>query len=277
MNTQIEVNNFDYKNKQFIKAKYFGYEVLINNENKYINITKLLKSVNCKIQWKNIKRNDYYINYYNFVNGKVVGSKTSPALLEYTIQGNQYNNHISGTYVHPKLLNFILIQVNPEYAWYVSEIMEQLNNNNITKVQEIVEDLKTKNEQLQKENEKLKSDLDDVYNTVDDLKYKNINYQHKIESDKPKLIPVKTNELETNVKIKIYETKGEDNKTYKISYDQNRNLNKNEYKLIQEIHTNSASNIVKSDGLKQYYVDKKTRVFKSDNLNDVIKYLNSQN
>ena len=56
--------------------------------------------------------------------------------------------------------------------------MEQLNNNNLNNVSKLVEELK-------QENEKLKSDLDDIYNTVDDLKYKNINYQHKIEANKP--------------------------------------------------------------------------------------------
>ena len=180
------------------------------------------------------------------------------ALLEYKIQGNQCNNHISGIYIHPKLLNFILIQVNPEYSWYVSEIMEQLNNNNLNQVNKLVNDLKQENQNLQNENEQL---------------------QTKIESDKPKLIPVKTNELETNVLIRIYEdlTSPETNKTYKISYDQHRILNSNDYKLINEIHTNSASNIVKSNGLKHYYIDKKTRLFKSDNYDEVIKYLNSQN
>ena len=48
-------------------------------------------------------------------------------------------------------------------------------------------------------------------------------------------------------------------------------------KLVEEIHTNSASNIVKSEGLKHYYVDKKTRLFKSDNYDEVIKYLSGQN
>ena len=132
------------------------------------------------------------------------------------------------------------------YAFYVSEIMEQLNNDNINKVNELVE-------QLQNENQKL---------------------QNEKETNKPKLIPVQTNELETNVKIKVYENiKDKDNKTYKISYDQKKYLDKTEYKLFKEFHTNSASNISKSEGLKQYYIDKKTRVFKSDNLNEVIEYL----
>lgn len=235
----ITIENVDYKNYHFTYAEYFGYKILINKDDGYINITKLLKSVNCKTQWKNIKRYDYYIKYYNFVKEKVESSKTSPALLDYKIKGNQYNNHISGVYIHPKLLNYILIQVNPEYSWFVSEVMDKLNNNQYEEVKTLVDNLKS-------ENEKLKKD---------------------IEESKPRLIPVQTNELSTNQIIRIY--KINDNE-YKLSYDQNKKL---KYELIGEFIFNCASNISKSEGLKQFYINNSTRTFNKDKLNDVIKYL----
>ena len=210
MNSQIEINNIEYKNKQFIKAKYFGYEILINNEDKYINITKLLNLINEEHrknnkrlkQFYDYKQTEDFKEYYEFLTKKVETQNSGFVKLYYEIHGNRYNNHISGTYIHPKLLNCILFHADMEYAFYVSEIMEQLNNNNINKVNELVE-------QLQNENQKL---------------------QNEKEIDKPKLIPVQTNELETNVKIKVYENI-KDNKTYKISYDQHKILNPNDCKI----------------------------------------------
>lgn len=260
-NQEIQINNFDYKNRHFTKAKYFGYEILINDEDKYINITKLLNMINEEHrknnkrlkQYYDYKQTEDYKEYFEFLNKKLNTQNSGCSNLEYKIKGNQYMS-ITGTYIHPKLLNCVLMWADKKYAFYVSEIMEQLNNNDINKVNESVEKLKTNNEQLQQENQKLKNEINE---------------------DKPKLIPVQSNELNTNVKIKVYENLNDSGKTYKISYDQRKYLDKTEYKLIKEYQTNSASNITKSNGLKQYYIDKKTRVFKSDNLNDVINYLNN--
>ena len=252
MNGQIEINNIEYKNYNFKYVKWFGYEILINKEDEYINITKLLKQINPNKRFKDIEKQDYYIEYRGFLNGFLNGDKNPISNFAYKIRGNQYSQ-ISGTYIHPKLLNCVLMHVDMKYAFYVSEIMEQLNNNNLNQVNKLVEELKTTNEQLQTENQKL---------------------HNQIENNKPKIIPVQTNELETNVKIKIYEDKtNEEKPIYKISYDQNKNLETSTNKLYAEFLTNSASNIVKSKGLKQFYVDKKTRIFNSDNLNDVINYL----
>ena len=247
--SNIQINEIEYKNFKFTKASYFGYEILINDADKYINITKLLKSVNCKSDWKDIKRRDYYIKYYNFVKEKVESVETRRAELEYKIQGNQFNNHISGTYIHPKLLNFILIQVNPEYAWYVSEIMEQLNNNNIERVQELTEELKNQNKEILNQNKEL------------------IN---KLKETREKSIYEQSDELSNNSKIKLYKLKNQD--IYKLSYDQDKDLDKNIYELQEVFIVNAASNILKSEELRKYF-NKGIRQFDKSNYDFVINYI----
>ena len=253
-NQQIEINNVEYKNYKFTKAKYFGYEILINDNDKYINITKLLNLINEEHRKNNkpiksfyhLITTDDFEEFEHELKDDLVknGASGNSQMLKLYYKLNEVSNEFKGTYIHEDLINYVLMWADKKYAIKISRILKELNNNNINKVNELVEELKNENQQLKQEKEIIK----------------------------PKLIPVKTNELETNVKIKVYENI-KDNKTYKISYDQNKYLDKTQYKLVKEYKTTSASNIAKSEGLKQYYIDKKTRVFKSDNLNEVIEYL----
>ena len=109
----------------------------------------------------------------------MLSQNSDEAKFYYEIHGNQYNKHISGTYIHPKLLNCVLMWADKKYAIFVSEIMDKLNNNQYEEVKTLVDNLKS-------ENEKLKKD---------------------IEETKPKLIPEQTNELQTNQIIRIYKIK----------------------------------------------------------------------
>ena len=44
--SNIQTYDIEFKNYKFTKASYFGYEILVNDEDKYINITKLLNLIN---------------------------------------------------------------------------------------------------------------------------------------------------------------------------------------------------------------------------------------
>ena len=165
------------------------------------------------------------------------------AKLYYEIHGNQYNNHISGTYIHPKLLNCVLMWADKKYAFYVSEIMEQLNNNNITKVQEMVNDFRNQNKEL----------------------------VIRLNDAEKRAIYDQTNELSNNSKIKLYKLKDKD--VYKLSYDQEKDLSKHMYELQQVFKVNSASNILKSKGIKQYYNKNGIREFDKKDYDNVIDYI----
>ena len=136
-----------------------------------------------------------------------------------------------------------------KYALYVNDIMKELSNNNIKRVQELTEELKNQNIEILNQNKKL----------IDKLK-----------ETREKSIYEQTDELSNNSKIKLYKLKDED--IYKLSYDQDKDLNKDIYELKEVFTVNSASNILKSEGLKQYY-NKGIRQFDKSNYDFVINYI----
>jgi len=256
----ITIENVDYKNYHFTYAQYFGYKILINKDDGYINISKLLNIINEEHkknnkpikEFKELKRNKDYNEFIDILNEKLNkklgGENTRGLKLTYEIREGRYENHINGIYIHEDLLNYVLMWADKKYALFVNDIMKKLNNNQYEEIKTIKEKYETENEKLQIENEKLKE---------------------KIELSKPRLIPEQTNELSTNQIIRIYKI---DDNEYKLSYDQNKKL---KYELIGEFIFNCASNISKSDGLKQFYINNSTRTFNKDKLNDVINYLDT--
>ena len=129
-----------------------------------------------------------------------------------------------------------------KYALYVNDIMKELNNNNITKVQEMVNDFRNQNKEL---TERLK-----------DLSQKTIYEQ--------------SDELSNNSKIKLYKLKNQD--IYKLSYDQDKDLDKNIYELQEVFIVNAASNILKSEELRKYF-NKGIRQFDKSMYDFVINYI----
>ena len=87
---------------------------------------------------------------------------------------------------------------------------------------------------------------------------------------KQRSIYVQTDELFDNSKIKLYKLKDSD--IYKLSYDQDRNLPKDLYELQEVFVVNSASNILKSEGIKQYF-NKGIREFDETQLSNIVNYI----
>ena len=143
---------------------------------------------------------------------------------------------------HEDLINYILMWADKKYSIKISRILKELNNNNINKVNELVNDFRNQNKEL---TERLK-----------DLSQKTIYEQ--------------SNELSNNSKIKLYKLKNED--IYKLSYDQDKDLPKDEYELKEVFIVNAASNILKSDELKKYF-NKGIRQFDKNNYDYVINYI----
>lgn len=252
--SKVQINKIEYKNYKFTKAEYFGYEILINDADKYINITKLLNMINEEHkknnkpikEFKELRRNKDYKEYCDCLkeklNMKHSGENSHRHELTYEIRDGPKGHHIDGTYIHEDLLNYVLMWADKKYALYVNDIMKELNNNNINKVQEMINDFRNQNKEL---TERLK-----------DLSQKTIYEQ--------------SNELSNNSKIKLYKLKNED--VYKLSYDQDKDLPKDEYELKDVFIVNAASNILKSDELRKHF-NKGIRQFDKNNYDYVINYI----
>jgi len=254
MNTeQVEINNIEYKNYKFTKASYFGYEILINDADKYINITKLLNIINeeHKNNKKPIKnfyeliRYDDYKEFEQELKEDLTknGASEKSQELELYYKLNNVSNEFKGTYINEDLINYVLMWADKKYAIKISRILKELNNNNINKVNELVNDFRNQNKEL----------------------------VVRLKDAEKKTIYEQSNELSNNSKIKLYKLKDKD--VYKLSYDQEKDLSKHMYELQQVFKVNSASNILKSKGIKQYYNKNGIREFNQSEYNNVINYI----
>ena len=119
MNNTITKLEYEKINDVYSKAKYAGFDVIMNMETGYINATKLCSDGGK--QMKNWLRNDCnkeLIEYFDKING---GSNLSRH--KYEVKNGTKCNNINGTYVHPKLIPHIASWVSPEFANKVSEIV----------------------------------------------------------------------------------------------------------------------------------------------------------
>ena len=239
----METTKIEYKNYKFTKASYFGYEILINDADKYINITKLLNLINeehRKIKkpikkLNDLTKHDDYKEFEQELKNNLGGDNCRCQELIYELRLGPKANHINGTYIHEDLLNYVLIWADKKYAIKIGRILKELNNNNLDQVNKLVEELKNENNDL-----------------------------------KQRSIYVQTDELFDNSKIKLYKLKDSD--IYKLSYDQDRNLPKDLYELQEVFVVNSASNILKSEGIKQYF-NKGIREFDETQLSNIVNYI----
>lgn len=140
-NQQITSNN-----ETFTQSVYNGFKIIIRNYDGYINASDVVKQINnrenttkqIKTLFKSVQYQDFENRLSNILPGKN---------LKYNLINN-VNNNLRGSYVHPKLINFICFWCSPSYALLVSEIMDSINEQNTTKMNELIKDLQDKNNKL---------------------------------------------------------------------------------------------------------------------------------
>ncbi|KAA6360350.1 MAG: hypothetical protein EZS28_044123 [Streblomastix strix] len=114
----------------FIKTTYNGIEIIARKSDQYVNASKLvmiLKNNNRSYLSKlfNTKNwQEYYSHFVlNYQNNR--GGENSPSTFMETIE--TYASEYRGTWIHPKLINYIAIWASPKYASTVGEIMDKIN------------------------------------------------------------------------------------------------------------------------------------------------------
>lgn len=157
-NQQITSNN-----ETFTQSAYNGFKIIIRNSDGYINASDVVKQINnrenttkqIKTLFKSVQYQDFENRLRNILQGKI---------LKYNLINN-VNNNLRGSYVHPKLINFVCFWCSPSYALLVSEIMDSINEQNTTKMNKLIQD-------LQEENNKLKSQvIKDIGDQRENSKY----------------------------------------------------------------------------------------------------------
>ena len=183
-NHQITSNN-----ETFTQSVYNGFKIIIRNSDGYINASNVVKQINdrentakqIKTLFKSVQYQDFENRLRNILQGKILPGKN----LKYNLINN-VNNNLRGSYVHPKLINFICFWCSPSYALLVSEIMDSINEQNTTDMNKRIKDLQDKNDELktqiiqdigdQRENSKyifIDQIDDNIFKIVYDQKKKN--------------------------------------------------------------------------------------------------------
>ena len=140
-NQQITSNN-----ETFTQGVYNGFKIIIRNSDGYINASDVVKQINnrenttkqIKTLFKSVQYQDFENRLKTILPGKI---------LKYNLL-NGILKHLRGSYVHPKLINFICFWCSPSYALLVSEIMDSINEQNTTEMNKRIKDLQDKNNEL---------------------------------------------------------------------------------------------------------------------------------
>lgn len=122
----VEQTNFEANGETFTKATYNGISILIRDRDGYINATEMCNQFNKR--FRKIYENHAWQEYLKEFKR------------EYTTEANQEFVYVlqkgipdrlkqlRGTYVHPKMLNYVAMWASPIYCIAVGKIMDSIND-----------------------------------------------------------------------------------------------------------------------------------------------------
>ncbi len=111
-------------NETFTRGTYNGISVIIRDKDGYINATDMCKQFNRR--FAKINENHSWQQYFEAFKAEyyVLPEMGEPI---YVLKKG-YTNEIRGTYVDPRIVNYIAIWASPTYAIYVGKIMDSIND-----------------------------------------------------------------------------------------------------------------------------------------------------
>lgn len=120
---QLQIHS---NNETFTRGSYNGISVLIRDKDKYINATAMCNQFNKKFRkiFENISWQHYLKEFEEEYQTAGI-----PADYKYELKKG-FSFEIRGTYIHPKLINYVAIWASPRYAVKVGKIMDAINDNN---------------------------------------------------------------------------------------------------------------------------------------------------
>lgn len=141
----MEINQIVSNGETFTKTNYNGISVIVDS-NGYYNASKICSDN--KTQYTNISRNNYWTEYLNRISYLLKIEE-----VELIKEKLKFSKEVRGIYIHPKLVNYLCIHVNLDYAILVGEIMDLMNERihiNDSNLEEEIEKLKKENIKLKK-------------------------------------------------------------------------------------------------------------------------------
>jgi uncharacterized coiled-coil protein SlyX len=144
---------FEKINDEYSYGKYGPFNVIMMNNNGYVNATKLCQLDETK-KFKNWKANKASESLIKGMS-KLLHMKESELII--CISGGGSNTKISGTYVHPDLIIDIASWISLKFKLLVSEIVKERFAENVNKVKEALEEeCKKKDDKIDKLSKEVK-------------------------------------------------------------------------------------------------------------------------
>lgn len=141
----MEVNQVSkqYNNVNYIVSTYNGFEIIVRKTDNYFNASKLIKKINelehTNKQLKNLLQNKTFKDLSREIS--VAGIPASDTQLDLP-------NDLSGTYMNKLLINYVCMWCSIRYLIQVNRIMDSINEQNTTEMNQKIKDLQDKNNEL---------------------------------------------------------------------------------------------------------------------------------
>ena len=157
---QVNQVSKQFNNNEFIISSYNGFTIITRKTDNYFNASKLINNINklehTNKQLKNLLQN----KTFNDLVKEISTDDKKPIDIQ-----NKLPNNLSGTYMNKLLINYVCMWCSTKYLIKVNKIMDSINEQNTTVMNELIKD-------LQDENNKLKSQsIQDIGDNLENSKY----------------------------------------------------------------------------------------------------------
>lgn len=143
---QVNQVNKQFNNNEFIISSYNGFKIIIRKSDNYFNASKLIKNINklehTNKQLKNLLQNKTFNDLVKEISSQKGFSAEIDDKNPIDIQNNLPND-LSGTYMNKLLINYVCIWCSTKYLIKVNKIMDSINEQNTTVMNQLIEELKT--------------------------------------------------------------------------------------------------------------------------------------
>ena len=138
---QINQVNRQFKNIDYIISSYNGFEIIVRKTDNYFNASRLINNIN-KLEHTNKQIHHLLQNKtFNDLVKEISKDNNIPSSNIIDIQ-KKLPNDLSGTYMNKLLLNYVCMWCSMKYLIKVNEIMDSINEQNTTVMNQLIEELK---------------------------------------------------------------------------------------------------------------------------------------
>lgn len=135
---EVKQVNRQFNNNEFIISSYNGFEIITRKTDNYFNASKLINNIN-KLEHTNKKIKHLLENRtFKDLVKEISTDDKNPIDIQ-----NKLPNDLSGTYMNKLLINYVCMWCSTKYLIKVNKIMDSINEQNTTVMNQLIEELKT--------------------------------------------------------------------------------------------------------------------------------------